>query len=189
MRWVITQNTEILYGPIMWNVNELTTALGQCGKSVVLPDIEPETLIDCEGFIVSPVTETYYDKENKHQKVIGETFTFNNNIVTATPIIVDLTAEELESIPDERVLVRKMYENQYMEATKMLMQAAGINVGLNEWHKLEDKDFPAIAYAAATYAGPTATVALATIQWTLQVLKYDFRWRWEDIEYHPEIVS
>jgi hypothetical protein len=81
-------------------------------------------------------------------------------------------------------LERLTYENKYLQATKQLMQLAGQTVAEGEWPKLSDAEFETVAIAAATANPGMTQVLLATLNWTLTVLKYDLNVKWEEITYH-----
>ena len=67
------------------------------------------------------------------------------------------------------------------------MILAGETVEDNTWPKLEDVDFATIGLSASNNAPGPAGFLLATLNYTLTTLKYDYGWQWEQIEYRPEI--
>jgi hypothetical protein len=187
MRWAIINTTEVLYGPATWDARTLSIQLSLYNLSVSLPVIPPNSACVFGNISLCPVVDVEVPV-GPTQKCTGETVVFADGIVTCTPVVVEKTPEELNPPPSQEEFERKSYENKYLEATKQLMLLAGETVEEGTWPKLEDTDFATIGLTASVRFPGQAGFLLATLNYTLTTLKYDYNWAWEQIEYRPEIV-
>jgi hypothetical protein len=186
MRFAITSNNVLIYGPATWDARTFSRELGKLGLSVSFPELVLNTTSTwCGSIVVSPVVDVPVTV-GPSQRCTGETLTVTDGVVTATPVVVDMTPDEINPPLSQETLERMAYENKYLEATVALRQLAGEPPPEDTWPKLEDTDFERIGLIAAEANPGVAGFLLATLNYTLSTLKYDYQWTWEQIE-HREI--
>ena len=98
MRFAITNGTEIIRGPLTWDPSGFGAALATVNISASLSAVEPTLPLAWGPVILSPVVEVPVDIPAGKIKD-GETLTVADGVVTATPIIRDMTEAELNPPP------------------------------------------------------------------------------------------
>lgn len=183
----VTEGSEtVAFGPAEYDRTTVSRELAKRGVAASLPATLPTPASFAGGAVrVLGVVDVEVPFDQATQEVTGYETAITLDTVTVTPVIRDLTAEEIaaRTAPSQETLRRWALENEYMEATRGLLLASGRTVAEGEWPKLEDVAFRTVAADACGAAPGQAALLLATLNYTFFQLK-SAGVLWEDITHH-----
>jgi len=202
----IVRDNEVIDIIREWDAKYYINKLMEYGYSVSLPQIESNNPLTFNNIKILSVEEikplidsareeftkpTIAVFENKVVLTYGKT---NKILPPSIPPPEPLINEPYTSISgkyydESKVIERKQYENQYMILTKQIMQLAGITVEDDVWNKLEDKDYQEIGLGACVNNPGVGNFLVTSLAYIHRTLKTDFEWKWEDIEFRPEVIT